>query len=113
MLRMQQLLETGADVDVRTSGGVTLLMEAAGAGRTDIMELLISHSADVNATNKNGCSPLFYAATHYRGYALRVLLGAGASVAVRPHGLSLLEFAKVGGGLSHEVFEMLRKAGAT
>src|SRR4051794_17319506 len=83
--RVRELLDNGADADVRYPGGWTPLMLAAGTGHTAIIELLLSRGAAVNARNEFGCSPLAYAALEGRVGAIRVLLSAGASVAVSPH----------------------------
>jgi ankyrin repeat protein len=115
ILRVRELLEHGADADMRYSRGWTPLMLAADTGHTTIIELLLSRGADVNATNEFGCSALAYAALEGRVGAIRVLLRAGASVAVSPHGVSLLQFAKSGGGRFHtrQHFDILREAGAS
>ena len=42
-------------------GDCTPLMEAATAGHTDIVKLLIEHNADVNAQSSSGNTPLMYA----------------------------------------------------
>jgi uncharacterized protein len=43
------LLEAGADVDERSSGGYTPLIIAAGRGYTDIVKVLLEAGADVHA----------------------------------------------------------------
>lgn len=55
------LLDSGADVTVRSPWNRTLLHEAAIYGHFEIAELLIAHGADVNAINGRGETPLFYA----------------------------------------------------
>ena len=82
------LLQAGADVHAKDSSGYTSLMYAASggnpleieddtgmpqqmdtndwkdllSGKTEAAELLIEAGADINATNKQGCPPLFFAA---------------------------------------------------
>jgi ankyrin repeat protein len=115
ILRVRELLDSGADAGVRHPGGWTPLMAAAGTGNTAIIELLLSRGADVNAINEFGCSALAYAALEGRVGAIRVLLSAGASVATRPHGVSLLQFAQAGAGRfrTQKHFDILREAGAS
>lgn len=51
-----------ANVEDRgVKGDCTPLMEAASAGHTDIVRLLIAHGADVNAQSSSGNTPLMYA----------------------------------------------------
>lgn len=42
-------------------GDCTPLMEASSAGHLDIVRMLISHGAKVNAQSSTGCTPLMYA----------------------------------------------------
>ena len=48
--RALQALQDGADVDVRDAGGLTALGVAVVQAKHEIVELLISQGADVNAT---------------------------------------------------------------
>ena len=55
MFLLQVLLAMRANVEDRgMKGDCTPLMEAASAGHTDIVKLLISHCADVNAQSSSG-----------------------------------------------------------
>ena len=63
-------------------GDCTPLMEAASAGHTDIVRLLIAHGADVNAQSSSGNTPLMYACAGGHEDVVRVLLEAGAHVEV-------------------------------
>ena len=64
-------------------GDCTPLMEAASAGHTDIVRLLIAHGADVNAQSSSGNTPLMYACAGGHEEVVRVLLEAGANVEER------------------------------
>lgn len=48
------LIESGASVHKPDSKGNTPIMHASSSGCTDVVELLISHGADVSIKNKNG-----------------------------------------------------------
>ena len=52
------LLEAGANVSLKTRGGLTPLHRAAEAGRASVVALLISANADVNAEVSPGWTPL-------------------------------------------------------
>ena len=56
---VQRLLNLGANVDVRNYKGKTALHCAAKAGFVRVIEILLKNRADVNATDKNGETPLF------------------------------------------------------
>lgn len=58
----------------------TPLMEAASAGHVEIIKLLISHSADVNAQSSTGNTPLMYACAAGHVEAVKELLAAGAAI---------------------------------
>ena len=79
----QVLLAMRANVEDRgMKGDCTPLMEAASAGHTDIVRLLIAHGADVNAQSSSGNTPLMYACAGGHEDVVRVLLEAGAHVEV-------------------------------
>jgi len=79
----QVLLAMRANVEDRgMKGDCTPLMEAASAGHTDIVRLLIAHGADVNAQSSTGNTPLMYACAGGHEEVVRVLLEAGANVEV-------------------------------
>ena len=89
-------------------------MLAAGEGNTPIVSLLLSAGAEVNAVTYFGVSALACAALEGKCRTIQALLDGGASVEVRPHGVSLLEYASHGGG-RHQTqrhFALLRAAGA-
>jgi ankyrin repeat protein len=114
LLGVQQLVEAGADVNVRNPGAWTPLMAAAWKGRTPIVKYLLSAGADIAATNAYGDSALACAALEGHCNVVEFLLASGAPLDVRPGGRSLLEYAAIGGGRfkTQRHFEMLRKAGA-
>ncbi len=52
------LLEAGADLNARQSGGWTPLHSAAHNGDLELVKLLLEHGADPNVTNDEGASAL-------------------------------------------------------
>jgi len=79
------LLKAGLPVDMADDTGVTLLDTAVIGGRTNIARLLIAHRANVNAVDKNGMTPLLYAASIDFGDSEMVdlLIQSGASTKAR------------------------------
>jgi ankyrin repeat protein len=111
---IRQLVEAGADVNIRNPGGWTPLMAAALKGRTPIVKYLVSAGADIAATNAFGESALAFAALEGECNVIEFLLASGAPIDIRPRGASLLDYAAIGGGRTktQRHFEMLRTAGA-
>lgn len=77
----QVLLAMSAQVEDRgQKNDCTPLMEAASAGHVDIIHLLITHSADVNAQSSTGNTPLMFACANGHVDAVMALLKSGAKV---------------------------------
>lgn len=77
----QVLLAMSAQVEDRgQKNDCTPLMEAASAGHVDIIKLLLSHNADVNAQSSTGNTPLMYACAGGHVRAVQELLASGANV---------------------------------
>lgn len=114
LVEIRRLLDSGVDVNATNKHGWTPLMLAAGSGNLPILKLLLSKGADVRAVNNFGASALAYAALEGECKAIQLLLEAGSPIDVRPHGVSLLEFAGRGGGRfkTQRHFEILQSAGA-
>ncbi|XP_071099543.1 uncharacterized protein [Haliotis cracherodii] len=75
------LLECGADPNPRYPGGNSALHYAASlSGPTDVLEMLLSFGADVDQTNNEGSTPLFFATNGNNQFAACVLIGQGANV---------------------------------
>ena len=53
---LELLVDAGADLDIRNSGGVTPLMQAAGQGRRDIVKQLLLAGARVDFKDYQGSS---------------------------------------------------------
>jgi ankyrin repeat protein len=78
------LLAHGAKLSTTNDNGTTPLMEAAAAGAPAAILDLLAHGADINAREKTyGQSALFFAASHNRYDAVRLLTEHGADMTVK------------------------------
>lgn len=88
------LLRNGASVNPTYPGGNTALHITSGlSNAADVLELLLSFDADVDALNDDACTPLFYATQSNNLYAASLLLNHGANVRSRNlQGLTAFDF---------------------
>jgi len=61
------LLDQGADVNAKPTGGYTPLMAAALNGQKELVQLLIARGADPSAKDVSGRTAAGYAARLFRG----------------------------------------------
>eukprot|EP01087_Luapelamoeba_hula_P018391 TRINITY_DN5917_c1_g3_i1.p1 TRINITY_DN5917_c1_g3~~TRINITY_DN5917_c1_g3_i1.p1 ORF type:complete len:481 (-),score=79.01 TRINITY_DN5917_c1_g3_i1:433-1875(-) len=82
------LLKAGASVDALSETMLTPLHEAAGKSLVDLVSLLVSHKANVNARDKFNNTPLRMCASNAQSFAnvetfkqtVQILLDAGADI---------------------------------
>jgi ankyrin repeat protein len=115
LLGLRKLVSSSVAANTQNRYGWTPLMLAGLAGNTAIIDFLLSAGAAVGVLNNFGESALACASLSGVSRAIQTLLNAGAPIDVRPHGVSLLEYAARGERRrkSQRHLEMLRKAGAT
>lgn len=114
--RARQMLDAGAAVDTRDEAGATLLMLAANAGDLEMVEMLLAHKADVNATDGAGWGAVMkgcYNAELKRGFAdvVKALIDAGANIEA-PIGYGVRPLMLAAGYGETAVVEVLLQAGA-
>jgi ankyrin repeat protein len=98
----------GIQVDIRNHAGETPLMMAALKAEVDAATALVAHGA---AVQKDGWSPLHYAATGGSAAIVRLLLSKGATLEARsPNGTTPLMMAARYG--NEEAVDALLAAGA-
>lgn len=109
---VEQLLERGADVNVREKTGNTPLHFAAIGNASEVAELLLDRGAYVNAQDSGGTTPLHNAASNNASSeAAEVLLSHGADVNVQNNdGNTPLDLARRGD--ASETVELLLNRGA-
>lgn len=76
---LQLLLEHGAKLEVKSSGGETALLLAALYGRNAVVEELIKRGAAIEATNRDRETALHLASKGGRRGVMRILLRNGAN----------------------------------
>ncbi len=74
------LVDRGADVNVKNSGGMTPLMMASTKGNVDVVNALLEKGADINARDSHKRTALFMAARGGHGNVAKILLDKGIDV---------------------------------
>jgi hypothetical protein len=103
---VEQFLSQGGDVETRNADGKTLIAAAAWYSWPKIVRLLLEHSADPNAPDLKGRTPLHHAAGASYD-SMKLILAAGADATVRD-----LEGNSVLAGWSYRADQILRAHGA-
>jgi SMI1-KNR4 cell-wall/Ankyrin repeats (3 copies) len=103
---IEEFLAQGGDKESRNAEGLTLLAAATKYSWPKIVQLLVDHSADLNAPDQRGRTPLHHAANHSYD-SVKLLVAAGADVKARDH-----EGRSVLAQWSYRVDQYLRARGA-
>jgi ankyrin repeat protein len=98
--KVSRLLDSGIDVNARSSNGSYALNNAAVENHVDVVRLLLDRGADPNVRNSQGDTPLICATKYAGGKAetVDVLVKAGTDLAVRDDkGNTALDYARAKG----------------
>jgi ankyrin repeat protein len=88
----EKLIARGADIN---KPGWTPLHYAATGGHLDVLRLVLSQHAYIDAASPNGSTPLMMAAMYGSADAVKLLLDAGADSTLKNDlGLTAIDFAK-------------------
>ncbi|KAJ8384370.1 hypothetical protein AAFF_G00206230 [Aldrovandia affinis] len=96
-LQLQQLIESGASVNIVAVDSITPLHEACIHGQTQCVRLLLDAGAQVDARNIDGSTPLCDACAAGSPECVNLLLEHGATVNPRLYTFSPLHEACMGG----------------
>jgi len=110
--KVVQLLEEGIDVNAHDEKeGVTALILAAIAGHSDIVELLLSKGADINAQDRKGVTALMYAVSMNRKKVVEMLLNSGVDVTVKDNAgyTALMVAEELSKDIDPEITQLLKK----
>lgn len=86
---VEELLDAGADPNIKTRHGGAVLVEASHRGNTRIVRLLLERGADINQTSASGWTPLIAAVYRNRSCVaglscvIDLLLNRGADINAR------------------------------
>jgi ankyrin repeat protein len=78
--KVTQLIEEGANVNIRNDSGVTPLHIAAYRGDKDIADFLILKGADINSQTDAGDTPLMWAVKREKSDLVELIVQKGATV---------------------------------
>ena len=90
---VHRLIEQGADLDISTSKGFTLLMIAARNGDIEMARTLLAAGVDINAVGADGTHVLPYALVLGQAAFAHFLLGEGANPNATVSGVTALHAA--------------------
>ncbi len=114
--RVQKLLKSGSDVNMRNDNGVTPLMLAAVNNSVDVTRLLIKARADIEAKDMYGGTALMWAASGNAVDTAWLLIKAGADLetkgSVTEEGIELTPLMFAAGSNFVDVSKLLIESGA-
>lgn len=92
---VRELIEAGADINIRNKYGMSALMYASERNNADVIRILLRNGANINARNHEGSTSLIIAAIHGCEESANILMDAGANVRVRNNdGMRALDYAR-------------------
>lgn len=105
------LLRQGVLPDARRSpaGRTPLIVACAYYGGINVVKLLVSYGADVNATANDGSTPLMLAAANAKQTVVEWLLKNGAHAEARDKaGKTALDYARASDDIAHRVINSVK-----
>jgi len=81
--RFKQLLDNGADIEIRKTYGYSLLLTASYQGKLDFVKLLVERGACIDSLNDYGWTPLMSATSFNRSDVMIYLLEHGADIKIK------------------------------
>ncbi len=98
LAKVKDLLEKGADVEVKDEKGWTPLMWACAKGHADVARLMIENGADIEAKSEDGSTALMFACWKGHADVARLMIEKGADVKAKGvKGVTALMWACVNG----------------
>jgi len=98
--KVTQLIEEGANVNIRNDSGVTPLHLAAYRGDKDIAEILILKGADIDSQTDAGDTPLMWAVKREKSNLVELIVQKGATVDLKD-GIGRTPLAMACGLINH------------
>ena len=92
---VEELVEKGARVEDRTSGGYTALHKACVEGHHEVVEVLLQSGAEVDCKDVHGNTPLHIACYQGHLHTVTLLLRWGAKLLMNMQDLTPLDIAKI------------------
>jgi hypothetical protein len=80
ILKIKDLINSGADANAKREDGWTPLMFVSAIGNKEIANLLIDKGANINEKNNQGQTPLFFAAHWGQAELVNILIEKGANI---------------------------------
>ena len=78
--QIKELLDDGADVNVKTKNGLTLLSDLGSRGFIDVFKMLIDKGANINGINDDGTSVFMKVVEHNQLSIASILLDKGVDI---------------------------------
>jgi ankyrin repeat protein len=89
-----KLIISRVDCNVRSTAGLTPLLQAAASGHVAVVQLLIEAGADPNVPTRDGWTPLHKAVANRHEAVVALLIASGASVLTQhAHGTTVISLA--------------------
>lgn len=108
----KNLIEAGADINIRGNTGEQALHLAAHQSNPDLVRLLINNGAEINSKDFQGCTPIWYASQNNKYETVKILIEKNADLDIvdNKFGLTPLMIAAQNG--AYKVVDLLVSSNA-